>query len=245
MAYPSRKPKPLAGNFISDTTPSGLTPVRDDSGTVYVNPIGIQESIVPASKIQMGPDSDCSFCAGTGHEFLRGATTECRCVYKKRILQYLTPMYANTVPSQACYHSSEFDSKQILLEAITAASFKTIVASFLLRHLATLSHTTVTGFHAFNMYFAAGSDADPDGAKFRTLSEVDVLILSLVSDPPVKTYPDLFANLIDTRGMKPTTRTWIYAPDGVKSARFEKLYGASFRAYLAGSDFYSPRIPNF
>ena len=187
------------------------------------------------------PLETCPECHGLGFipaPDAPGQVWKCRCVIQAEVIAYLTPLYVKAEWNHD-FQTAPFIDRNVLFQNYSEAAFQKIVKSVLLGTVMKYSHFTVTASALIAAYYARpGADEPVSTAaegraseSYGQLRDVDLCILYLVTDPPNRHYGAVLTALLQERN-RYHRPTWIYTPNPIASATFQRLYGAAFAAVL-------------
>lgn len=172
------------------------------------------------------PDKNCQVCGGSGCMLFKDRQTICECIIRKKVKDYLGPLYAKGPYAD----DLNFDENNIAIcfEKCDLNKFKSLVKSFLLYHKLKVTHKSVFPQDIIQYYVTDGSEAKQN---LSSLTEVDLLVVYFIQDPPNKLYGEMIEGILEKRRIFNKV-TWIYSTDKIGDIWFTEKYSYSLSQYL-------------
>ena len=161
------------------------------------------------------PDPNCPLCHGQGFINKQSGSTECDCMLKARLIEYLSPRYCNSKMMKMTVNNY---SCNLLFEDFNTFTFNSFVRSFLILSWTKvpMNHKTVCGFDIADAYFSQHD-------KIQELRSIDFLIIDLGYDSKNDFYSEVIGSLLQSRS-ELQKMTWINSRFSVETEMFSKKY---------------------
>ena len=180
------------------------------------------------------PSGPCPDCQGSGYVAVPGepeTVTQCTCLLKREVLEYLTAVYAQAAWDHSL-DASALQGRNVLLENCRETAFKGFVKSFLLNYALAkrCSHLTVTPRGVMDAFFNPERRDRED-----QLYRVDYLFLLCGTAPRNSHYAPTLISLLNER-QRWQRPTWVCTREKLHSSAFTGNYGADFAAFLTSAE---------
>ena len=177
--------------------------------------------------VSIAPDVDCPKCGGSPGLMSSGdgRKIKCICILVQEAKQYLTPVYANAKYIKS-FKAQELIGKNMLIDSVPQMAFKAVIKSFLLNTGMRYSHITATAYDILQAYLT-----DTEHRLFKSMAEVQYLIIFLVADPRNRSYGDIIVSLLEKRANYGLT-TILYSSKHVGHCDFRAAYSDKLTKFL-------------